>query len=158
MITLAPLPHDAVGQVLHLQLGPGQDQYVAAITDMTRETTPMVEFHMIRSAVDAVGFFKIDLDFAATHDFATPGTVGLRGFLIGAQFQGMGYGRAALHALPDYLAETYPGVRQIMLTVNCVNSIAYRSYLRGGWRDDGALYLGGRSGPQHILTLALPRL
>lgn len=158
MICLAGLPRADVGQVPHLRLGPGQDKFVAEIADMTRDTEPTIEFHAIHAADEAVGFFKIDLDFASGHDFVLPGSVGLRGFLIGAQYQGMGYGRAALAALPAYLARTYPRIGQVTLSVNTSNTHACRGYLAHGWRDTGRLYLGGRSGPQHIFTLDLPRL
>ncbi len=110
-----------------------------------------------RDGGEVVGFFKTDRDYAKRHDFAPPGIPGLRGMLIGAQYQGKGYGRAVMAALPAYLAGVFPGKSAILLTVNCTNPLARHVYLAGGWRDTGALYQGGRTGPQHILQLDLGR-
>jgi GNAT superfamily N-acetyltransferase len=155
VITLAPLPRADAGQVLHLTLGLGQDAFVGKISDMVGDPNPLADFHCILHGDQAVGFFKIDRGYAPDHDFAEDGAFGLRGFLIGAQYQWRGYGAAALRALPGYLAAQYPAQTQFYLTVNCDNGVAHRSYLQNGWTDLGALYHKGRSGPQHILRLSL---
>jgi RimJ/RimL family protein N-acetyltransferase len=155
MITLAPLPRDRVGEVLHLELGSDQRDFVHPIAEMVREDTAGVAFHVIRAGAEAVGFFKTDRFYAGRHDFAGPGEPGLRGMLIGAQYQGRGHGRAAMAALPDYLRGALPGARSVVLTVNLRNGAAQRLYLAGGWQDSGTLYLGGNSGPQTVLRLAL---
>lgn len=98
-------------------------------------------------------FFKIDRGMGR-NDFARAGELGLRGLLVGAQYQGLGYGTAAFAALPAYLAERYDSV-SVVLTVNCRNTLAHHVYVRGGWIDEGELYLGGRAGPQHVLRLPL---
>lgn len=156
MITLAPLSRDRVDAVLHLELRPDQAAFVGEISEMVQDPHPERDFHVLRDGDETVGFFKIDRDYAPSHDFADPAGWGLRGLLIGAQYQGRGLGRALMAALPDYLAETYPGQQLYYLTVNCRNNVAYRAYLRGGWEDTGELYHGGSSGPQHILRLSLP--
>ncbi len=155
MITLAPLAPERVGEVLHLRLAAGQEAFVHPIADMVRETTPGVAFHVVRAGTEAVGFFKTDRDYAERHDFAPPGMPGLRGMLIGAQYQGRGHGKAAIAALPDYLRGHFPERAAVMLTVNCRNAPARHVYLAGGWVDTGAIYSGGNSGPQHILRLDL---
>lgn len=158
MIALAPLPHDRVADVLHLLVGAGQDIFVHPIAEMVTDRVPGVAFHAARrDGGEVVGFFKTDRDYAERHDFAPPGIPGLRGMLIGAQYQGKGYGRAVMAALPAYLAGVFPGKSAILLTVNCTNPLTRHVYLAGGWRDTGALYQGGRTGPQHILQLDLGR-
>ena len=156
MIRIADLPRDRVGEVLHLARAPGQADFVGAIGDMVEGPFPARDFHVVREGPEVVGFFKIDRDYAPSHDFAEPHGWGLRGLLIGAQFQGRGIGRAVLATLPTYLAHRYPGQTLYYLTVNCRNEIACRAYLSGGWRDEGGVYLGGSAGPQHILRLDLP--
>ncbi len=156
MITISALPRDRVEEVLHLALGPGQADFVGTIDEMVKDPLPTRDFHMVRDGAERVGFFKIDRDYAAFHDFADPRGWGLRGLLIGAQYQGRGLGRAMLAALPDYLKGHYPGQRLYYLTVNCRNARAYTAYLSGGWTASGGLYHGGSSGPQHILRLDLP--
>lgn len=155
MITLAPLARVRVDEVLHLRLAGGQAAFVHPIADMVRETTPGVAYHVVRAGAEAVGFFKTDRDYADRHDFAPAGVPGLRGMLIGAQYQGRGFGKAAIAALPAYLRGQFPVAGSILLTVNCRNAPARHVYLAGGWVDTGAIYSGGNSGPQHILRLDL---
>ena len=156
MIILAPLPRDRVGDVLHLELAKNQRAFVHPIADMVREDTPGVAFHVIRAEDEAVGFFKTDLEYADRHDFAAPGEPGIRGMLIGAQYQGRGYGKTTMAVLPGYLRRALPGAQSVLLTVNCHNPAARHVYLSGGWLDTGAFDDGGNSGPQHILRLPLP--
>ena len=153
MIALAPLPRDRTDEVLHLELGPGQEDFVGAIAEMVRDPRASMDFHAIRRGDEAVGFFQIDPDFAWDVPQLLAGAWGLRGFLIGAQYQGRGIARAALRTLPAYLRETYPGLRRLWLTVNCRNVVARHTYLSAGWADEGELFPEGRSGPQHILHL-----
>lgn len=155
MIAISDLPRDRVQEVTHLALGPGQAEFVGTIGEMVADPLPDRDFHLVRKAGEVVGFFKIDRDYAPTHPFAEPCAWGLRGLLIGAQYQGRGLGRALLAALPGYLALRYPGQGLYYLTVNCRNTLAYEAYLNAGWRDAGGLYHGGRSGPQNILRLEI---
>jgi GNAT superfamily N-acetyltransferase len=156
MIRISDLPRDRVGEVLHLALGPGQADFVGAIGDMVTDPLPARDFHAVRHGDQVVGFFKIDRDYAPTHAFAEVHGWGLRGLLIGAQYQGRGFGRALLTALPGYLTRRYPGQTLYYQTVNCRNTRAHGAYLSGGWTDTGELYHGGSAGPQHILRLDLP--
>lgn len=142
-----------VQDVLHLELAPEQSDFVGPIAEMVQEIDPQIDFHVIRAGDEVVGFFKIDRGMDR-NDFAHPAELGLRGLLVGAQYQGLGYGSAAFAALPRYLAGIYDSDSAV-LTVNCRNTLAHHVYLRAGWVDDGELFLGGRAGPQHVLRLAL---
>jgi hypothetical protein len=53
------------------------------------------------------------------------------------------------------LANTCPGAKSIILTVNCKNPAAYAAYISGGFVDTGAQYVGGNAGPQFIMQLVL---
>jgi len=153
MIDLAFLPRARVDEVLHLALGPGQEDFVGAIGDMVADPLPTRDFHIAQHDGDIVGFFKIDRDYAPSHDFADPPGWGLRGLLIGAQYQGRGLGRAVLAGLPAYLASQYPSQSLYYLTVNCRNTLANAAYCKAGWQDVGGLYHDGHAGPQHILCM-----
>lgn len=155
MIHLAPLPHRDAAQVAHLHLPADQQSFVGHIRAMTDEQTPLIDFHAIWEDTTAVGFFKIDRGYAQSYDFAHANEPGLRGLLIGGQFQGRGLGRAFTAALPGYLRHQYPNTPSVVLTVNCKNKRAHHTYVSGGWTDTGTLYHGGPSGPQHILRLLL---
>ena len=79
----------------------------------------------------------------------------LRGFFVDAAAQGRGVASRAVAALPDVLRRDFPRARTVVLTVNVRNPVARAVYVRGGFVDDGELYLGGSVGPQHVLRLGL---
>lgn len=152
-VTLATLPPERHDAVRHLEVGGDQLDFVAPIAQMLAEPTPGVAFHAIWHGDDAVGFFKIDPPGVSAFDFVPPDALGLRGFLIGAQYQGRGFGRAALAALPGHLAASYPAPRAV-LSVDETNPRARHLYLAHGWVATGAVH-HGRSGPAPVLQLTL---
>lgn len=156
MISLHRLPADRLDRLAGLRTAPGQQDFVGSGAEMIRESTPGVSFHEIRGpGGDAVGMFKLDAFYWQRHDFAGLEDVGLRGLLVDADAQGRGYGGAALAALAAHVRAHHPERRSLVLTVNVANPLAYRAYMRAGFEDRGALYLGGPHGPQHILWLRL---
>jgi GNAT superfamily N-acetyltransferase len=155
VISLTLLPRDRTGEVLHLGLGPGQEEFLTPMPRLVEDPRDEVDFHVVRSGPEAVGFFKIDRDWAAHSGAARPGDWGLRAFLIGAQYQGRGHGTAALAALPGHLRQIYGRREPIFLTVNLRNATAYRLYLAAGWIDTVRLHDGGRSCPERVLRLDL---
>lgn len=158
---LSPLSKGEIGRVLHLALLPEQAKFVAPIEQMISENDPTVDFHIGTAAGEPVAFFKIDRDYHSKVSTApldacgyAPNDLGLRGMLVGAQFQGLGYGKAVMAQLASYLGTHYQA-RHVFLTVNCLNRAAIHLYTKGGWEDTGQIYLGGRAGPQHIFRLTL---
>ena len=152
-VSLAPLPAPDGARVAHLEVHPGQLNFVAPIEQMLGEPTPGVDFHAIWRGDEAVGFFKIDPPGVSCFDFVPTDALGLRGLLIGAQYQRMGYGGAAMAALPGYLRARYDAPRAV-LSVDDRNPVAQRLYLAHGWVETGAVHLG-RAGPAPVLQLTL---
>ncbi len=111
--------------------------------------------HLIWEGDRPVGFFAIDPDYSEGHDFAEPGTIGLRMFCIDTHHQGRGLATQASRALAAYLSDHYPGAAAVYLTVNHRNPGAKAVYLKGGFTDTGEDYLGGAAGPQYIMRLPL---
>ncbi|HEX6710867.1 MAG TPA: GNAT family N-acetyltransferase [Rubrobacter sp.] len=58
------------------------------------------------------------------------------GLVIGAEYQGMGYGRAAMEALLDHLA-AQPGYREAALSCDPENTVARRLYASLGFVETG---------------------
>jgi diamine N-acetyltransferase len=58
------------------------------------------------------------------------------GFVIGAEHQGKGYGRAAMETLLDHLA-AQPGYREAALSYEPENTVARRLYARLGFVETG---------------------
>jgi len=155
VITLARLEAADSARVLHLQLGDGQQRFVHPIGDMVGERHAAVNLHVIARDDEVVGFFKIDHPVDRPAPYVRADEAVLRGFLIGAQFQGKGIARAAMVGFGAHMNAAYPGLKSVVLTVNTANPAAVRTYLGGGFHDAGELFHGGRSGPQHVLRLTL---
>jgi RimJ/RimL family protein N-acetyltransferase len=106
---------------------------------------------------EPIGFYRIEKKPRSIADmhFERP-TVGLRSFFIDTRWQGQGLGTRALAAVMSDIAQRHPTTRDVVLTVNLRNTPAIALYRRGGFRETGPLYHGGRSGPQHVMLCALP--
>jgi len=152
-ITLAPLSRNDGDTVSHLKVHPEQLDFVAPIEQMLGELTTGVDFHVVYSDGEAVGFFKIDRPGVSTFGFVGKNDISMRGFLIGAQHQGKGFGRAAVANLPEYLRAHY-GAPRATLAVDTANPVALRTYLSGGWENNGEMH-DTRAGPAQVLHLAL---
>ncbi len=154
-VTLSPLPAGRLDLIEHLTLPPEQHEFSDPPAAAMAAATGRRDGHIIMRGGEAVGFFAIDPDYPAAHDFAEAGTIGLRMFSVDGQHQGQGIASAACGLLRAYLAEQYPDATAVYLTVNHRNTGARACYLKGGFDLTGADYLGGGAGPQHIMRLAL---
>lgn len=157
MITLAPLPPDRTDLVADIHLPPDQQVFASPPPEVMAMGGPDRDGHMILEDGKVVGFFAIDRAYADAHDFAETGTIGLRMFSVDARAQGRGIATFACRALASYLPEHYPAAAACYLTVNHRNPRAKTVYLKSGFEDTGADYLGGAAGPQYIMRLNLPR-
>lgn len=154
MITLHPLPWTQVDRVAHLILTEPQYPAVGQITEMTAEQDRLTDFHCALRGTTYVGYFKIDRDFSRIVTRLPQGATGFRGLVIGGQYQGVGYGRALLSALPDYLRQTYPALNDIWLSIAKYNTHGIAVYEKAGWVVDGP-DRDGRTGPEQVMRLAL---
>lgn len=158
-IQVAPVTPELRAAVLALRVHPEQYAFVspieASLADAERShgSTPMAILHNGAP----VGYYRIEhhASTIAERDYAAP-ALGLRSFFIGEDWQGRGFGARAIDALVADLRERRPDARLLVLTVNCRNLPALALYRRAGFEDSGALYHGGRSGPQHLMWLRLP--
>lgn len=76
------------------------------------------------------------------------------GFSINYASQGKGYAKAALQELPAFVKRHFPHVREVILSVNLKNDVAFTLYTRVGWVDTGRR-IGGPIGEQRILSLSI---
>ncbi len=143
-------------RIAHLALGPGQDAFTAEPVARLAALGPGEGAWAVVADGIVVGFFVLDRNLSGEHPYARAGEIVLRSLLIDAKQQRRGLGRAAMAALPGLVATAHPGTASIVLTVNIRNSAARSAYLRAGFLDEGELYLGGWSGPQHVMRLAIP--
>lgn len=154
MIRLAPITRNDWDRVKHIAVLPEQVVFCGTIDQHFAMDEPDCDFHIILRDECAVGFFKIDRAYGA-REYAQPGDLGVRGVMIDAAEQGKGSGKAAMMALPAYVANAYPKASTLALTVNQSNPGARAVYLAAGFVDTGELYLGGQNGPQHVLRIHL---
>ena len=156
-VSLHPVGPDLRDRVL--ALGPRPDQRVFAGAPV--ETLPVAEADPRRQPVAIVADGE-PVGFCVLHRGPGPGGLApaqsdllLRAFCVDAAAQGRGIATRALRGLPGFVAQHFPGVRRVVLTVNTRNPAAIRAYRNAGFLDRGELYHGGADGPQHILELAL---
>jgi GNAT superfamily N-acetyltransferase len=159
VIRVVPVDHEMRPALLRLRVRPAQLDYVGPIDSLLADAAlcPGSEPMAILHGVTPVGYYRLEANArsVAGHDFEVP-ALGLRTFLIDADWQGRGIATVALTALVADLVMRHPVARLLVLTVNCNNHAALHLYLRAGFHDSGELYHGGRSGPQHLLLRVLP--
>ncbi|OAD19703.1 GCN5-related N-acetyltransferase [Candidatus Thiomargarita nelsonii] len=151
MVTLHKYDPLYVDAVSNLSVHEEQLQYVGAIKELLEQKEEGWEYHVIKEEGIIVGFFNVDVVYDQRYTFAEMGALGLRAFFIDKNHQGKGIAKKALSQLGQYLSDNYPDRRNIYLTVNCKNTVAYRAYLSSGFIDSGDLYYGDTAGPQHIM-------
>jgi ribosomal protein S18 acetylase RimI-like enzyme len=66
----------------------------------------------------------------------------LHALQVDHRFQGRGYGKAFLHALPAAARQTWPEINSLMLSVDADNQAALNLYRQQGWIDSGEAYRG----------------
>jgi ribosomal protein S18 acetylase RimI-like enzyme len=153
-LRLAPLAACDRTAVLRLRVHAGQRGYVGRIGDLLADAAhagdgdALVFMH----GDVPVGYCRLDAHARAVagHDFEVPAR-GLRSFFIDADWQGRGLGTRALATLFVDLAERDPVTRLLVLAVDRDNAAALALYRRAGFGDGGALYHGGRTGPQQLM-------
>jgi len=137
-----------------------QSDFVLPIADILVSQKSNEDFHVICQGYaepdsTILGFFILDHSFANHPEFSQFGELGLRAYFIDARYQGKGYGRLSCRQLQEYVAEQYPQISNLVLTVNQRNVPARALYLSCGFFDSQVMYLDGPAGPQHIMYLPL---
>jgi len=146
------------GAVSRLEVAEEHLPYVGPVVEMIEgdRDDGAIESYAIRADGEVVGFFRLDSDRGRVSEYAGEGdNCGLRGYLIGARYQGRGYGRAAIPAIRRLLRNRHPEIANLVLTVNLRNARAISTYLGADLRDTGEIYHGGASGLQHVFALPL---
>ncbi|WP_261815364.1 GNAT family N-acetyltransferase [Vibrio gallicus] len=156
MIVIEKLNKSHHKAVLAIQLSEQDVRFASTPHAFVTDTTRSIEKFVIRVSSDIVGFFKLDLGYAQHYNFCSKASCGLRTLALDTRHQAKGLGAQFMKTLPSYLAEHYSGFEFIYLTVNCKNLAAKVCYQKGGFDDTGKLYLGGPSGPQHIMRINIP--
>ncbi|QOZ36473.1 GNAT family N-acetyltransferase [Bradyrhizobium sp. CCBAU 53421] len=148
------LSHFDEAAVSHLSLRPEQEQFVDPIEQVFSEfrSSPGPELKhpfAIVARNSVVGFFVLR-EKTAVPEWAPPGVITLHSFRVGPQYQNNGYGTAAIRLATQWILAKRPCVDHLMLAVNARNATARKLYLKSGFRDTGATYLGP-VGIQNIL-------
>jgi diamine N-acetyltransferase len=107
-VTLREVTRDTVRAVCRLQVGPGQDRFVApnAVSIAEAYFEPKAWFRAIYAGEEPVGFVMLydDPEKAEYH---------LWRFMVAATHQGKGHGRRALELVVDHL-RSRPGARELL--------------------------------------------
>jgi len=153
MINFQEIDKNRFRNIHNLAVNPGQEAYVTAdVEKFVHGWKDAADFDcfVITSGGRQVGFFAVDYNHQR-HSAYVPeaeGTAVLRCFFIDRRYQKQGFARQALAHMNALLR---PGVKALYLTVNFGNEPAQRVYLSENFKAVEKPYLGGASGPQHVL-------
>jgi RimJ/RimL family protein N-acetyltransferase len=152
-------PEGPVLRSAALELEPRDDELVfvgraADMLPLAEQDPTRWPVAIIDDAGTPVGYFTLDRG-ARSRRYASADTIGLHGFLIDHRHRRRGLARAALLALPAYVAEHHPWAAAVALTVNTRNAPAIAAYRSAGFIDTGELFHGGEHGPQHVMRRAI---
>jgi RimJ/RimL family protein N-acetyltransferase len=168
-IRLVPVDDRLHSELEQLRVHPHQEPFVSNFAVLHRriERTPWDQRRKLPFGIlaagegqeppgTAVGFVLLSpFHPAVSYYCRDESEVGIENLLIDRRYQGRGYGVAALRAAIVHVRERFPEARRAKLTVNTRNRSAIEIYVRLGFEDTGELYLGGRSGPQHVYGIQL---
>ncbi|WP_342709928.1 GNAT family N-acetyltransferase [Bradyrhizobium sp. B124] len=151
---LKALSHFDEATVTHLTLCPEQEQFVDPIelvfSELRSNSCPELKHPFsIVAGNKVVGFFVLR-ERTAVPEWAPPDVITLHGLRVGPAYQSNGYGMAAMRLAVQWILTNRPCVDHLMLAVNARNGTARNLYLKSGFRDTGATYLGP-VGIQNIL-------
>ncbi|WP_426441314.1 GNAT family N-acetyltransferase [Bradyrhizobium genosp. P] len=144
--TLKTLSHLDYAMVAHLDLGPEQEQFVDPLdwvfAQLRNSAHPELEHPFaIVFRQEVVGFFVLR-EKAASPEWAPPNVITSHSIRIGRVYQGNRYGRAAIGLIVEWVLANRPGINRIMAAINARNSTSRNAFMRVGFRDTGATYLG----------------
>lgn len=157
-VKVAPVSAFLRPDVVALRVSEAQVPFVGEMPQLLQlaEDAPCSEPMAVLLGEQVIGYYRLDFTPGAIafRDFGRP-SAGLRGFFIGAGWQGQGHGTAAVRAMKADLNTRHPECELLALTVNVRNPAARQVYLKTGFVDSGELYFGGAAGPQHVMVCEL---
>lgn len=158
-MTLRSLSPVDYGIVAHLKLDGEQEQFAGGPLDLVFSELRNSSCHKLEHpfsvavAGETIGFFVLR-EREALPEWAPPDVVTLHSFRVSREYQGKGYGKAALRLAAHWLSTNRPRINRLMLSVNLRNLAARGAYVKWGFRDTGAI-CSGPIGPQNILDYDL---
>lgn len=100
-----------------------------------------------------VAFFTLHIGEGVKPYTDNPNAIFFRSFSVDSEFRGRGVGKAVIENLPAYIADTFPTVDEIYLTVNTDNEVALQLYKKCDYCYVGDADLEGK--PVHILKYTI---
>ena len=134
-IELVPVTAQNEKEICSLHTARGQESFIETVSDCLAEARECSAWHpaWICANGSLVGFCM----YGFFTEYAPKGRLWLDRLLISEQYQGLGYGTAALEFLLDLLPRLYPDVDEIYLSVTAQNQTAARLYLKHGFAFNG---------------------
>jgi diamine N-acetyltransferase len=143
-VSLREVTRDTVREICRLEVGPGQDEFVApnAVSIAQAHFEPKAWFRAIYSGDTSVGFVML-FDDPETPEYF------LWRMMIAAEHQGKGYGRAAMELLIDYV-RSRPGAKELFTSYVPGEGSPESFYLGLGFESTGRV-----DGDEVVLRLPL---
>ena len=155
MLRFEKLTENHYDALRKMELPSHQTRFSGHVADFLQHGDKGVDRHVILKNCLPVGFFKVDLTYAASHMFCPVGALGLRALAIDKRLQGQGVGTQVMKKLLPHLSRNYSHYHSVYLTVDCCNESAIRCYQKSGFEMTGLHYVTGGRDPQHVMVAAL---
>lgn len=158
-IRVAPVGRATAAAVRALRVEAPQYAFVGDVQAslIACEADPNSQAMAILHGDVVVGFYRLDLAPGAIDGGQYGACAALRSVLVDRAHQRQGLGTRAMRACVADVERRHPGLRLLLLAVDCTNAAALRMYRACGFVDSGRPYHGGRSGPQRLLLRRLGR-
>nr|WP_321443785.1 GNAT family N-acetyltransferase [uncultured Cohaesibacter sp.] len=139
-----------------IQLSEEQSAYSGSVDAFLRsDDAGAVERFVISKNDRPIGYFKIDLAYAALHPFCPVGGLGLKALALDWREQGQGLGTKVMTRLGPYLSGHYRHYHALYLMVDCRNERAMRCYFKAGFERAGLYSPPGSDDAHHVMVTPL---
>lgn len=136
MVTFRDITSENYVAAVRLEVGPGQENYVASNCKSLVQACYETDWKNARPMGIYDGETMVGFVLTIETDEVGPDTIAILRFMIGADYQGKGYGRAAMEALLSGWREE-GRFKQAGLSYVPTNSVAQKLYASVGFVEQG---------------------
>ena len=133
VVSLREITRETVESILELEVAPKQEEFVATNAQSLAEAlfSPEAWYRAIYADETPVGFVMLSVEPEVPRYF-------LWQFMIGAEYQGKGYGKRALELVIDHV-RTMPGAKELLLSYVPGKGNPREFYQKLGFEETGEM-------------------
>jgi diamine N-acetyltransferase len=131
VVSLREITRETVESIIDLEVAPKQEKFVASNAESLAEAlfSPDAWYRAIYADETPVGFVMLSIKPEVPHYY-------LWRFMIGAEYQGKGYGKRALELVIEHV-RTLPGAKELTLSYTPGKGSPRKFYQQFGFEETG---------------------